>query len=220
MPKERGCSALDEALRRVEALYTDNLREHGIDSRSVGWPDQESQLLRFRKLAYVIEADRPAAPITVNDWGCGYGALFDFLSGLEGLELAGYRGYDVSADMVTAARERLADPRAAIVLGSEVDRDADYTFVSGTFNVRMEADEDAWGGYVRDMVRALAARSLRGLAFNLLTTYVDWRKDELYYADPCEYLRFCKSELSRQVTLIHDYPLYEWTLVVLKDDRP
>ena len=45
----------------------------------------------------------------------------------------------------------------------------------------------------------------RGLAFNLLTTYVDWRKDDLYYADPGRYFDFCRRELSRYVTLVHDY---------------
>jgi hypothetical protein len=220
VPEREAGTRLAEALRRVEALYTDNLREHGVDSRAVGWPDRESQLLRFRKLAYLVEVDRPTKPVTVNDWGCGYGAMFDFLEGLDGLELASYRGYDVSEDMVTAARTRLNDPRSEIVLGSDVDRDADYTFVSGTFNVRMDADEDTWGAYVRERLHALAARSRRGLAFNLLTTYVDWRKDDLYYADPCDYLHFCKSELSPRVALLHDYPLYEWTLVVLKEKRP
>jgi hypothetical protein len=67
------------------------------------------------------------------------------------------------------------------------------------------------------MIRRLSEQSARGLAFNLFTTYVDFRNDDLFYADPAEFFSLCRRELSRYVTLLHDYPLYEWTLVVLHE---
>jgi SAM-dependent methyltransferase len=200
---------LDSALAGVEALYTANLAEHGTSSASVGWPDADAQKLRFDKLAYVVDG---AAPITVNDWGCGYGAMFRYLD--ERYTLDGYTGYDISAEMLDAARGFVDDPRARWVQGAEVTEDADYSFVSGTFNVRMEASDAAWQRYVEDTLRLLAQRSRRGFAFNLLTTYVDWRKDDLFYADPAHFFSFCRENLSSQVTLLHDYPLYEWTIAV------
>lgn len=213
----------DDEVRRailgVRDLYTSNLAEHGVSSRSVGWPDADAQVLRFEKLGQLIALDRPARPITVNDWGCGYGAMFGFIDALPGVELERYFGYDVSDEMLTAAREHVPDPRAEWILGSDVTQEADYSFVSGTFNVRMDASDEVWGEYIRSTLRTLHERSRRGLAFNLLTSYVDWRKDDLFYADPAELFTFCKSELSRYVTLLHDYPLYEWTIVVLKEDR-
>lgn len=208
------------AISGVRDLYTSNLAEHGVSSRSVGWPDADAQVLRFEKLAHLIDADRPGRPVTVNDWGCGYGAMFGFLDARPGVEVERYVGYDVSEEMLAAARETVPDPRAEWVLGSEVTRDADYSFVSGTFNVRMEAGDEAWTAYVQSVLRTLHERSRRGFAFNLLTSYVDWRKDDLFYADPAVFFHFCKTELSRFVTLLHDYPLYEWTIVVLREDRP
>ena len=200
---------LTDALAGVEALYTANLAEHGTSSASVGWPDADAQRLRFDKLAYVIDDD---APITVNDWGCGYGAMFRYLD--ERFTLGGYTGYDISTEMLDAARRFVGDPRAAWVQGSEVTEAADYSFVSGTFNVRMEASDAAWQRYVEDALKLLAQRSRRGFAFNLLTTYVDWRKDDLFYADPAHFFGFCRENISRYVTLLHDYPLYEWTIAV------
>jgi SAM-dependent methyltransferase len=200
---------LSDALAGVEALYTANLAEHGTSSASVGWPDADAQRLRFDKLAYVIDTD---APITVNDWGCGYGAMFRYLD--ERCTLAGYTGYDISTEMLAAARRFAADARARWVRAAEVTETADYSFVSGTFNVRMEASDAAWQRYVEDTLRRLAQRSRRGFAFNLLTTYVDWRKDDLFYADPAHFFAFCREHISRYVTLLHDYPLYEWTIAV------
>jgi SAM-dependent methyltransferase len=205
---------LSDALAGVEALYTANLAQHGTSSASVGWPDPDAQRLRFDKLAYVIAADPPAAEITVNDWGCGYGAMFRYLDERRDIALGGYTGYDLSAEMLAAARAFVDDPRATWIQGSEVSATADYSFVSGTFNVRMEAGEAAWQSYVEDTLRLLAQRSRRGFAFNLLTSYVDWRKDDLFYGDPAHFFRFCTENLSRYVTLLHDYPLYEWTIAV------
>jgi len=200
---------LDDALAGVEALYTANLAEHGTSSASVGWPDADAQRLRFDKLAYVIDTD---AAITVNDWGCGYGAMFRYLD--ERFTLGGFNGYDISAEMLAAARAFVDDPRARWVRGTEVTETADYSFVSGTFNVRLEASDAAWQRYIEDTLRLLARRSRRGFAFNLLTTYVDWRKDDLFYADPAHFFAFCRENISRYVTLLHDYPLYEWTIAV------
>ena len=205
---------LSDALAGVEALYTANLAEHGTSSASVGWPDADAQRLRFDKLAYVIDTD---APITVNDWGCGYGAMFRYLD--ERFTLGGYTGYDISAEMLEAAQGFVDDPRARWVQGSEVTETADFSFVSGTFNVRMEASDAAWRRYIEDTLKLLAQRSRRGFAFNLLTTYVDWRKDDLFYADPAHFFDFCRENVSRYVTLLHDYPLYEWTIAV-RLERP
>jgi hypothetical protein len=63
-------------------------------------------------------------------------------------------------------------------------------------------------------VLRLAEKSRLGFAFNLLTTFVDFRADGLFYADPCAFFRFCKQEISPDVVLLHDYPLYEWTMIV------
>jgi SAM-dependent methyltransferase len=202
---------VDEALRGVGGLYTENIERHGAGPAAVGWRDEATHDLRFDKLAEVLRGDD--RPFTVNDHGCGYGALFGYLVG-RGLAPAAYCGSDISVDMLDAARAAVFDPRAEFVEAALPPAEADYTFVSGTFNVRLGASEEEWERYVRETLAALAARSRRGLAFNLLTTYVDWRDDNLFYGDPRAFFDFCRTELSRYVTLLHDYPLYEWTMLV------
>jgi SAM-dependent methyltransferase len=205
---------IDRALAGVEALYTDNVAEHGVDSRAVGWPDADSQRLRFEKLAHVIHSDPHNGAFTVADWGCGYGAMFDFLAERFGERLAGYCGYDISTAMLEAARDHVSDPRASFHHSDDVGEDADYVFVSGTFNVRLDADDEAWDAWIKERLHSLFGRARRGLAFNLLTTYVDWRKPDLFYADPAAYFTFCRDELGARVALLHDYPLFEWTIAV------
>ena len=38
----------------------------------------------------------------------------------------------------------------------------------------------------------------------------------LYYADPCALFDYCKRNFSRNVALLHDYKIYDFTLIVRK----
>jgi hypothetical protein len=39
-------------------------------------------------------------------------------------------------------------------------------------------------------------------------------RDDLFYADPLALFEHCRTRFSRRVALLHDYPLYEFTLLV------
>jgi hypothetical protein len=62
----------------------------------------------------------------------------------------------------------------------------------------------------------MAAMSARGFGFNLLTSYsdVDRKRPDLFYAEPETVFRHCVHRFSRFVALSHDYPLYEFTVLV------
>ena len=210
--------SIPKTLDGIRDLYEGNLAEHGKSSKSVGWRDEASQELRFERLARVIDAG--GGGFTVNDWGCGYGAMFGHLDRAFGARLERYIGYDISPEMLDAARQQCEASRTAFVLATEVTEDADYTFVSGTFNVKLQASDADWDAYVKQHLEAMFARSRRGLSFNLLTTYVDWKAENLFYADPRDFFDFCKTRLSRFVTLHHDYGLFEWTIGVTREPRP
>ncbi|MEA2193570.1 MAG: hypothetical protein QOG42_4 [Solirubrobacteraceae bacterium] len=207
---------VSDALAEVEQLYTDGLERYGTSPRSVGWKDLSGQRLRFAKLAQLLPS-RPGDAVTVNDLGCGYGSLLSFLDERPATRPATYYGYDISEPMLDRAREA-ADERAQFVHAAEPTFTADYSFASGPFNVKGASTDAAWEAHVRQLVLRLAERSRLGFAFNLLTTFVDFRQENLFYADPCAFFAFCKREISPYVTLLHDYPLYEWTLLVRHRD--
>jgi SAM-dependent methyltransferase len=209
-------AVVSETLTGIANLYEQNLSDHGTTSKSVGWKDEASQLLRFQKLVEVIDAGASGEEISVNDLGCGYGAMFKYLDAMPSVRLARYYGYDISDEMLAAAREAVASPKADFISSSALTEEADYSFVSGTFNVKLEASDEVWAEYVKEKLLNLSSKSRKGFAFNLLSTYVDWKAEQLYYADPLMYFDFCKRNISRYVSLLHDYPLYEWTIVVRK----
>jgi SAM-dependent methyltransferase len=200
-------------LMGVASLYTHSLKEYGATPKGVGWRDEASQELRFAKLLSVIDRGAVTEPLTINELGCGYGALADSLVAA-GLPLRLFRGYDISAEMLQEARRQCTNIPAEWVQSAMLDQTADYCFTSGIFNVKLDHDEKAWRGYVESVIDNLKAFSRQGFAFNLLSTYVDYRENHLFYGDPLYFFDYCKRTCSRYVTLLHDYPLYEWTITV------
>ena len=58
-------------------------------------------------------------------------------------------------------------------------------------------------------------RSTVAMSATFLTSYSDKdrMRDDLYYPDPAEMFAFAKS-LSRNVAVLHDYNLYDFTVII------
>jgi SAM-dependent methyltransferase len=198
-------------LRPVAEYYNARLAAHGETPRGVDWNGAEGQALRFEQLLRVVT---PGRPFSINDVGCGYGALVDFLDARG--DTYTYRGYDVAEAMVHAARTRHAGRDGIDFVVGAAPEEADYSVASGIFNVRLDADPRTWHEHVLRVVDAMNAASRHGFAFNCLTSYSDPERMQAYlhYADPCVLFDHCKRHHSRNVALLHDYGLYEFTILV------
>lgn len=204
-----------DILKEVSDYYSAKLAEYGESPRGVDWNSVESQSLRFEQLLKIIQ--KPGA-ISLNDLGCGYGALLDFLQ-LRCTDF-NYQGVDVSSEMVDAAKARHGHVAgASFVVGARPLGMADYGVASGIFNVRLGRSDAEWWDYLRDTLDVLNETSHEGFSFNCLTSYSDAEKmrDYLYYANPGQLFDLCKKRYSRHVALLHDYGLYEFTILVRKN---
>lgn len=203
-----------DLLSEVAEYYTKKLHEHGDTPLGVDWNGEENQILRFKQLSKVI-CKRDS--FTLNDLGCGYGALYSFLA--SNFKNFKYSGIDISEEMVRAAKRRhVGIQRAKFLLSSKPDQVADYGVASGIFNVRQSRAESEWRAYVEATLDVLDQTSYLGFAFNCLTSYSDPEKmrENLYYANPGDLFDLCMHRYSRNVALLHDYGLYEFTILVRK----
>jgi SAM-dependent methyltransferase len=201
-------------LNEVERYYSAKFADYGATARGVDWNGESSQQIRFRELLRLRDS---AGLFSVNDYGCGYGALLGFLDGRG--EQFSYRGFDLSPPMIEHARAA-HEGRDAVTF---VDRDdqltaADYTFASGIFNVRLHADSEEWKRHILETLDRMDELSVRGFGFNMLTSYSDAERmrDDLFYGDPCFFFDHCKQNYARNVALLHDYGLWEFTILVRK----
>jgi SAM-dependent methyltransferase len=210
---------MDIVLQPVADYYAGKVAAHGSTPQGVDWNSGEGQQLRFTKLLEILPPG--SAPISLDDYGCGYGALFDHLQAA-GRSSVDYLGIDIAAPMVSAARAGHPAEAARFHLGAGSPRRPDFAVASGIFNVRPGIPLRAWEEHIAATLDELHASATRGFAFNCLTSYsdADKRRDHLYYGDPCFYFDWCKRRYARNVALLHDYGLYEFTLLVRKDPSP
>jgi SAM-dependent methyltransferase len=202
-------------LDAVRRYYSEKIAEHGPTAKGVDWRDESSQELRFEQLLKVVDV---GGPFTINDYGCGYGALATYLEE-RGADFR-YTGFDISEEQLAQARELLAGSDRCRFVATEAELDeADYTVASGIFNVKLDAPANAWERQAFETLGRLDALSERGFAFNMLTSYSDpeLMRDDLWYPDPRTIFDHCKRTYSVWVALLHDYGLYEFTILVRKD---
>ena len=206
-----------DLLDATNRYYSEKLRIHGTTPKGVDWNDAESQVKRFVQLAGVFREERS---FSLNDIGCGYGALLDFLEPRR--FDVDYRGYDISNDMIEAARSRHpARSKAMFFSGSCPKEAAHYSIASGIFNVKGDTDDSDWLAHLHHTLDEMDRYSTRGFSFNCLSSYSDAhrRRADLYYADPLALFDRCMTRYSRNARLLHDYGLYEFTLLVNKANR-
>ncbi len=196
--------------------YERALAEFGDDPRGVNWRDRQSQELRFQILSEVGDLSGRR----LHDVGCGLGHLQSWLRQRQ--PDVDYVGSDISEKMIAAAKARAHDNAVFYVADILNDRQqaswmrADYIINSGVFTVKSTVPEKQWRMFVHSMVRSMFGLAEKGIAFNLMTSFVDYRDDHLFYEDPGAILEFCVSELSRKVVIRHDYPLWEYVVYVYK----
>ncbi len=198
----------------VSCYYDGKIQSGGPTAAGVDWNSEESQTLRFEQLLKIRSGK---APFSLIDYGCGYGALVSYLEGQ--VSSFDYQGFDISAQMIAQARHLHQTNRSCRFFEEEsLLVPSDYTVASGIFNVKLKAHEEEWKQYILATLEKINALSHIGFAFNLLTLYSDpdRMRPDLYYADPSFFFAHCKTQFSKEVALLHDYGLYEFTLLVRK----
>lgn len=205
---------MDEILTDVASYYAARINEHGQTAAGVDWNSYAGQIMRFNQLLRVVDASQQ---YSIADIGCGYGALLDHLSQLG--HNTRYVGIDIAAPMIEAARLRFAaSTDATFKVDNSPGEIVDYCVASGIFNVRLGRTDDEWLAYLIDSLDMMNATSRIGFSFNCLTSYsdADRMRPDLYYANPLHLFDLCKRRFSTQVALLHDYELYEFTMIVRK----
>ncbi len=204
-------------LAPVAQAFERRLNQYGDDPRAVFWKSGGNQLLRFETLYRIFDDVDEAGGLTINDFGCGYGAFFDFLADKPPLRRGRYIGYDMSKKMIEEAKQRTIDPRARFIQHITVTEPGDFTFACGTFNMHLRANEDDWDRLIKDSLRQLWSKTRKGLAFNLLRSDSIERCPGLFYINGADYLEFCRRELSPGAVMEEDPLLPDYTFFVRRE---
>lgn len=198
----------------VNTYYTNKVEQFGDSPKGVDWNSIESQVLRFEQLCKILPQNK-VDEFSILDYGCGYGAMYEYI--IRNYPNATYIGYDVSEAMINKAKQKY--PKIKWLTELTTNLSVDYCIASGIFSVKLNENDKDWYNYILDTLVIMDNLTQKGFSFNCLTIFSDkqYMKDDLFYANPMELFAFCKTNFSRYVALLHDYPIYEFCLLVKKN---
>lgn len=200
---------------RLLDLYHGRLAELGDDVRTVGWRSADDQRLRFSVLCRSLDLRGKR----VLDVGCGLGDLVPFLEETYGPDFD-YIGIDIAPNLVARAQERFGGPRRTFIATDLLSADAhpidpvDVAMLSGALTFKV-ADNMT---LATAMIHRMWGLASEAVALNFMSSYVDFQLDKNFHYRPEDMFAVGKA-LTRWVTLHHDYPLFEFTLQLLRKPR-
>jgi SAM-dependent methyltransferase len=196
----------------LKEFYKNEFRLHGDSHSSVRYASRESQWSRYDILTEISDL----ASKTILDYGCGTGHLLEYLN-QKNTRIKDYIGIDILPEFLEICKAKFSSATFLQNLG-DCKKSFDYGIISGTFNDALSNNRDFWKQVISD----LFLRCNDGIAFNMMSKYVDYENPKLYYEDPSYVLDFVKKNLSPFVTLRHDYLCkvdsipYEFSIYVYK----
>lgn len=201
--------------------YGRKFAEHGTTPEGVDWgPNPADQLLRLDRMLAVLELGDLDTKPSLLDVGCGYGSLLDLIQ--ERTIPLSYAGIDVCAPMIEAAKARHADADWFLgdVLNMNFGSRYDYVVCNGILTQKLGVTIRDMGHFLHAIVTRMFDLCRIGVAFNVMTTHVNFMAENLYYRNPVELLGWCMTALTPRVRLDHAYPMFEYTIYLYREDAP
>lgn len=176
----------------------------------------EHKKLRFRQISGVFKS---STRFSIHDVGMGLADYFLYLREFYGDREITYSGSDILDDYVKEASSRY--PGVEFKLRNLAEkRDADrydYVVASGVFHQRHETRIGDWEYFIERLLENSFSMCKRGIAFNMISPFVDYYQLPVYYANLPKWLNYINDRLSRFFEIHHDYALYEFTVFVYKE---
>lgn len=182
----------------IEEHYRALFNEFGDSHKSAQWSDQETQFKRFQILSEIEDLNGKK----ILDFGCGTGEFATFLK-KKNIDVD-YTGVDIVLEFLECAKEKFPSHRFEKFEDIK-DEEFDYIFISGVFNNLIDDNEKFYQGILKDLVNL----AKKGIAFNMLSSYVDYYDEGLFYVKPENIFGFVKSEITPYVVLRNEYQLKE-----------
>ena len=196
--------------------YSKRFSLHGPCAEGADWGTDESRLLlRYDKMLRVTDCGVTNKP-SLLDVGCGYGG-FQLYAISKNIDLD-YSGIDVAGNMIEWARANIPSGNFihGDVLDHQFDGQFDYVVCNGILTQKLETAGLLMDQFAAQLIRQMFSLCTIGMAFNVMTTKVNYYSNNLYYRNPAELLSWCLSEISPHIRLDHSYPLYEYTIYLYR----
>ena len=191
------------------------MEQHGDNHLGVDWPNMPDLRTRFD---IMLDIRKDLTSIKLLDFGCGTGLLYDYLRSKELISVE-YIGLDISSKFIELCRVKYPAIKFHCLDVNEEPLlfDYDYAICNGTFTEKLDLTFDEMFDFFSKTVMNLFNKSRKGIAFNVMSSHVDYVRDDLFHVPHDVMADFIIKNLSRHYVIRNDYGLYEYTVYVYKE---
>lgn len=203
---------------KIVLHYEACLDKFGDTHRGVDWPDPDDALTRYRVMLDLIPASQTKKRVSLLDFGCGASHLYDYILSNQ-LKHIEYAGLDISEKFIHLSREKHPGTKYYCVdilkTGAQIPT-FEYVILNGVFTEKLELSHDEMWDYLKRMISKVFEFTGRGMAFNVMSSHVDWERDDLFHLPMDRLAAFLVKDISRDFVIRNDYRLYEYTTYVYR----
>lgn len=183
--------------------YRHTFQQHGDTPAAVQF-STEGQRWRFDKLLEIAtkSTGQSLQGKKLLEIGCGLGHLYPLLR--ESFGDIEYTGIDIVPEMIEHASALHPDAtfECRDVFESPFVQEFDFVFISGVFNAPVR---DNSLEFMSEMLAHAYSATRFGLAFNFISSHVNFVSEGMDYFDPSWVLREVLNKLSKKVVMHHHY---------------
>ena len=198
--------------------YEKCLKKYGPNHRGMDWPNRKDLDKRFQIMMEVV-LPNSRKPVSILDLGCGVGLLVDYLKHKGILSNFNYWGIDLSKKMIDKAKKIHPDQKFEVrdILKKPISPESiDYIIMNGLLTEKVSLKQKQMEEFAKEIIKAAFLICKVGIAFNVMSTHVDWKRKDLFHWSLDKVVSFLVKECSRNIIIRMDYGLFEYTVYVYK----
>lgn len=172
--------------------YSTRFQEYGATPKGSFWVSKTRQELRFEIILREVKKISRGNPIEIADIGCGYGALANYLSLRNDINLLSYEGYDISPKLITECNKRISFGWARFQEGFKPRKTMPFSIMSGTYNLAATKDVFSWENYIFECLKKCWSKTSKAMVFNLqISKRAKISESNIYFAEKNKIIETC-----------------------------
>ena len=197
--------------------YESCLDRYGDTHRGVDWPNEKDADKRYEVMLDVIKYAGHVGG-SLLDFGCGSSHLYEYIrrKDLHNIE---YSGLDLSNKFIRLSRGKHPSIKyycVDVLAGTSGLPCFDFIVMNGVFTEKKDLTFDEMYDYMRKVVKTVFGLAKKGVAFNVMSTHVDWERDDLFHVPFDVMADYLMKDISSRFMFRSDYGLREYTTYVYK----
>jgi ubiquinone/menaquinone biosynthesis C-methylase UbiE len=196
-----------EMSRSITEHYLELYKKFGESPKALGWI-KGNQDIRFDVISQIGELKNSS----ILDVGCGFGDFYGYLKSKK-IKFE-YHGVDINKKFLEIAKKRNPNGKFELrdIQKKKITKKFDWVIATGITNHATNYQ------HLKEMLKEMFRICKKGVIMDFISNYVDYEDKEIFYTSPEKIFQAAK-DLTRRVTLRHDYMPFEFCLYLYKNDK-